>query len=78
MKGKLEASMGGEMYITGLCTPLIAKRAAAVCALVVDKFDRQPFLSFLHCLPLYYIECRLLGFFYFHPSSHLAQRSYQR
>lgn len=38
MKGKLEGSVGGEVYITGLCTPLIAKHTAVVCALV-DYFD---------------------------------------
>lgn len=42
MKGRLEGSMGGEVCITGLGTPLIA----AVCALVVDYFD--------HVTPFYH------------------------
>jgi len=38
VKGKLEGSLGGEVYITGLCAPLITQLSALVCALVVDYF----------------------------------------
>lgn len=58
--------MGGEVYITGLCTTVIAKRTAVVCALVVDYFDHvTPFYHSSIVCPFVILSVGCLFFFIF-------------
>lgn len=66
MKGKLEGSTGGEVYITGLCTPVTAKCTAVVCGLVVNYFDHvSPFYHASIVCPFIALSVGCWGFFIF-------------